>query len=496
MRRNSEITYISSTNKVVLAINWFLDLFLFGGYVAEYLKGARDLAFVSLFLVIVFIPIVIATVIYLGNRESRKMKFVTIAGYFVMYIFAMFTSPRIVIYVYFFPIISMYLLYFDLKFMVYSFLGIAAINISRIIWQITSLGMNTADLTTSFTIQFASVFLYGISIIITTRLSNKFNFAKIAGVEDEKRKKDEILKDVLNTSKVVESNSKKVSTFIERLFKSTEELSGEVMRIQEKSNNTLERIQNQSDLVDSIKKIIVETTRSSESMGNISKETIEAAGKGLNMVKKLSSSVDQVNSESEGVYKTMVELENNCEEIQNITRIITGISEQTNLLSLNASIESARAGEAGKGFAVVAEEIRKLAMMSKNSAENISQIIKELVDKAERSVKAFEKLKEVNTDQSGMIFNTRDIFSGISGKIKNLNENVFEVSKKVNEISELNANIVDSIEEISKDSEATNDIVIKTTRMTEKNNMDTKEAFKYTEELNKSAKELEKYFRN
>jgi len=312
----------------------------------------------------------------------------------------------------------MYLLYFDLKFMVYSFLGIAAINISRIIWQVTSLGMNTADLTTSFTIQFASVFLYGISIIITTRLSNKFNFVKIAGIEDEKRNKDEMLKDVLNTSKIVESNSKKVSVFIEKLFKSTGELSGEVKRIQEKSNNTLERIQNQSDLVDNIKKIIVETTRSSESMGNISKETIEAAGKGLNMVKKLSSSVDQVNSESEGVYKTMVELENNCEEIQNITRIITGISEQTNLLSLNASIESARAGEAGKGFAVVAEEIRKLAMMSKNSAENISQIIKELVDKAERSVKAFEKLKEVNTDQSSMVFNTRDIFSGISGKIK------------------------------------------------------------------------------
>jgi len=107
----------------------------------------------------------------------------------------------------------------------------------------------------------------------------------------------------------------------------------------------------------------------------------------------------------------------------------------------------------------------------------------------------FEKLKEVNTDQSSMIFNTRDIFSGISGKIKNLNENVFEVSKKVNEIRELNANIVDSIDEISKDSEATNDIVIKTTLMTEKNNLDTKEAFKYTEELNKSAKELEKYFR-
>jgi len=493
MSQYQENTTAIHSNRVVLAINWFLDLFLIGGYIVEYFKGTRSLLFVGSFLLIVLIPILFATALFLRNRRSPAMKYITLAGYFILYIVAMFTSPRIIIYVYFFPIISMYLLYYNLKLIVYSCIGIAGINIARIVWQVVFFKMTTLELSTDFTIQFASVFLYGFSIIVTTRLSNKFNTEKIAFIEEEKRKQESILKDVLQLSGVVEKNAKNVSDIIEKLHQSTSDLSEGVLKVEETSDHTLESVQNQSQLIKSIKTVIEKTSRSSEHMGELSHQTLEMTQHGLEQVEVLSSSVKQVNSESEGVYHTMKDLAKNCAEIEEITQIIRGISDQTNLLSLNASIESARAGEAGKGFAVVAEEIRKLAMQSKTSSGDIGQIIKELIEKAERSVKAFDKLKSSFDDQNRIIFGTGDVFTKIIEQTNTLDHLVEEVAERVNEINAYNGNIVKNIEEIAADCENTQNIVKKTAAVTQTHKREASEALRYTDELKTSSLEFEKY---
>ena len=92
-----------------------------------------------------------------------------------------------------------------------------------------------------------------------------------------------------------------------------------------------------------------------------------------------SSTYDMAEKISEVVKNALV----NCKsvnEIESLTSEILEISEQTNLLALNASIEAARAGEAGKSFSVVAEEIRELADNSKNTANDIQEISKKVID--------------------------------------------------------------------------------------------------------------------
>ena len=104
-------------------------------------------------------------------------------------------------------------------------------------------------------------------------------------------------------------------------------------------------------------------------------------------------------------------------EIQSATDIISGIADQTNLLALNASIEAARAGEQGKGFAVVADEIRVLADQSRESAEQIANVVNELMANSESSVRITEQVADAFALQTEKISSTQEIFGELNNEI-------------------------------------------------------------------------------
>ncbi|MCX7710511.1 MAG: methyl-accepting chemotaxis protein [Clostridia bacterium] len=447
------VSSLQSTNKVVLLINCLLSSFLILGYIGEYLKGLKSLEYVFTFIVIVCIPILTAIIVYFKDGESRYLKYITLGGYFIMYTFVMITSAKAMVFVYLFPIILMYFLYFNLRLIVTACGIVFLINIARILDQALIKGVKDPSAITDYTIQFAAVVLFSVALIIATRLSNKFNSENLENIHKEKEKQERILADVLRVAAVMESNSRDVHKIVDELASSSEIVSSVVKEISCGVENTSESIQHQLDMTKNIHTLIVDASSLSDKMSKLSEETFDALNVGVGNVRDLNEKAVSVSENSEDAYGRMVGLMQKSSEIQGITQIITGISEQTNLLSLNASIESARAGEAGKGFAVVADEIRKLAVQSKDSASNIANILHELQEKAEGAVEAVIKLKEVNTQQNELIANTRQVFEDISNKMKIFNENVNQVGRRISEIVNSNNRIIESINEISAVSE-------------------------------------------
>ena len=129
-------------------------------------------------------------------------------------------------------------------------------------------------------------------------------------------------------------------------------------------------------------------------------KVMESSGKSVDVVAQINVQIEETNKA--------------VSKIDQAVAMITSIANQTNLLSLNASIEAARAGEAGRGFAVVADEIRELADQSKNSAEEIQNIINHVKEQSEKTVRLSSLVAETIAEEQVLVKDAQDKFDDLS----------------------------------------------------------------------------------
>ena len=165
------------------------------------------------------------------------------------------------------------------------------------------------------------------------------------------------------------------------------------------------------------------------------------------------------------VKDNMSQLHTHTKDMQKIIGIIQQISAQTNLLALNASIEAARAGDAGKGFAVVAEEIRVLSEQTKQSTENIEDIISKLDLNAADTITSMDNVMNKISEQVTMIHNIESGFEEIRSGMSDLKQNSIHMSENIRTLKESNDALVDSTNNLSSTSEEVSASAEETTAM-------------------------------
>ena len=170
---------------------------------------------------------------------------------------------------------------------------------------------------------------------------------------------------------------------------------------------------------------------------------------GMNATGELTSSAVSTTRITGEVIGAVDELEQKTRSIGQIVEVINEIASQTNLLSLNASIEAARAGASGRGFAVVAEEIRKLADQSLTAAGEIAKIIQEMIQNTGKVSEIAKEAESVVATQSDAVNATIDSFREIERQVSGLLEALQLINDSVKDMDSDRSATLGSVESIS-----------------------------------------------
>lgn len=198
-------------------------------------------------------------------------------------------------------------------------------------------------------------------------------------------------------------------------------------------------------IISTIKNIILQIDNTQK----VSNTMLDTAYEGLNAIKSLSIKIAEIEEVSDASLNRIKVLESRSNQINKIANTIKGISDQTKLLSFNASIEAARAGELGRGFAVVAHEIQQLAKNSAASAFEVGEIIKEIETDTEAVLHTANQCKEISHEGSQIAGRTNMAFNMIMDKIKETHRHINHISENASSISSDILVFVDNTEKIS-----------------------------------------------
>ena len=232
---------------------------------------------------------------------------------------------------------------------------------------------------------------------------------------------------------------------------SAQETMDTTSKLAEASSWQAEQVQEANDTISDMAESLDGMAKNSRESNEVAQRSVDIAHKGSQMVQQTIIGMDTIRDQIQETSKRIKRLGESSQEIGDIVELINGIAEQTNILALNAAIQSASAGGAGRGFAVVADEVQRLAERATNATRRIEMLVQNIqtdtseavvsmetttsevvsgAEKAEDAGEALKRIESVSRDLSAMI-------EEISSEAQNQSATATKVADQMNSIRDV-----------------------------------------------------------
>ncbi|PML54798.1 chemotaxis protein [Vibrio lentus] len=254
-----------------------------------------------------------------------------------------------------------------------------------------------------------------------------------------------------------------LSDLLKDVSNTGQQISESIQSVDRMAQSMEQDIKQQTSQIEQVATAIHEMGASSDEIAQNANGAADSASRasgainiGQKSVAVTSESIEHMNQQLDDTTAIVNQLAQDANSIDTVLDVISGVSEQTNLLALNAAIEAARAGEQGRGFAVVADEVRTLASRSQASTEEIRGIIEQLQQRTQQAVAAIETSTTLGTNCRVEASNSEQQLSSISHSVDEMNAMNMQIAsatgQQSNVINEISPHI-SGISEIARESD-------------------------------------------
>lgn len=224
------------------------------------------------------------------------------------------------------------------------------------------------------------------------------------------------------------------------------------MQLAEASEHQAREIRQATDKINSMASSFDDMAQRSSESADVAQSSVEMAGRGADMVRQTIAGMDNIRNQIQDTSKRIKRLGESSQEIGDIVELINGLSEQTNVLALNAAIQAASAGGAGRGFAVVADEVQRLAERATDATRRIEALVQTIQSDTSEAVNSMEETTSqvvsgarLAEDAGEALESIERVSNDLAGLIQNISNQAQDESRNATRIAQL----MNSIRDIS-----------------------------------------------
>ncbi|MCR5545321.1 MAG: cache domain-containing protein [Lachnospiraceae bacterium] len=296
---------------------------------------------------------------------------------------------------------------------------------------------------------------------------------------------------ICDTTAYVASASEELTASAAQSAEASEMVANSCTSVAGSCNTQIEAVEYASDetkqFVDNMDAFKEAINRTAEMIGS----TNEAATRGAEDMTNATNMMETIKNSVENTAEVVENLGEQLKDIESFVDTISEIASQTNLLSLNASIEAARAGQMGKGFAVVASEISKLADESNQAALNITTLISDIMKKSEEAVDAMRAGAQSVVEGTETVNEAGTTFGNIVEMVYSISEQSERMSEIVDHLSAGTDTIVENIQKIENMSASVADETQNVSAASQQQTASSSEVAEASDKLAENAQELQ-----